>query len=86
MENSNLQRVGLNLGQAIEIFWRARLESVGGGRRFTANQLRQYVNHHNFGTAPGSADRVMRDLKKKKKINYALVNRAKSLYEALPLE
>lgn len=84
MENSNLQRVGLNLNQAIEAFWRKKLSEANA--RFTANELRQYVNHHNFGTAPGSADRVMRDLKKKKKINYALVNRAKSLYEALPLE
>ena len=42
--------------------------------------------HYNYGTAPASADRVMRNLKKAGKINYEVVNRAKSLYVALPLE
>lgn len=86
MQNENLERVGLNLNQAVEAFWRSKVSKEGEQRRFVANELRAYVNHHNFGTAPASADRVMRQLKAKNRINYVLVNRAKSLYEALPLE
>lgn len=81
--NPELERVGLNLNQVIVHFWQIRMSSPG--RRFTANELRQYVQHHNFGTAPASADRVMRNLRKQGKINYAVVNRSKSLYQAIPL-
>jgi 1,6-anhydro-N-acetylmuramate kinase len=87
--NEQLERVGLNLNQAIVRFWEIKLKEgtdYPSGARFTATELRQYVQHHNFGTAPSSADRVMRNLRKQGKINYALVNRAKSLYQAIPLE
>lgn len=79
--NVQIERVALNLNQAIVEFWKKNLN-----QRFTANDLRRHVNHYNYGTAPASADRVMRYLKKSGKINYTLVNRAKSLYIALPLE
>lgn len=95
MPDQELERVGLNLSQVIVSFWRLRLRGLdGSGKpiatpaypdRFTANELRQFVQHHNFGTAPASADRVMRNLKKAEKINYEVVNRSKSLYVALPL-
>ena len=88
MPNPELKRVALNLSQAIIAFWNERLavQRNGLAGRFTANELRQYVNHYNYGTAPASADRVIRNLKKAGKINYEVVNRAKSLYVALPLE
>lgn len=86
MPNEQLERVGLNLNQAIIAFWKMKLAFSGDDSRFTATELRQYVQHHNFGTAPSSADRVMRSLRKAGKINYVLVNRAKSLYQAIPLE
>lgn len=88
MENQDIKRVGLNLNQVIVAFWKDKLAYVGvlGSARFTATELRQFVQHHNFGTAPASADRIMRNLRAAKKINYVVVNRSKSLYEATPLE
>lgn len=95
MADQELERVGLNLNQVIVSFWKLRLEGKAANgvnitdpfpTRFTANELRQYVQHHNFGTAPASADRVMRNLKNKSVINYAVVNRSKSLYVALPVK
>ncbi len=95
MADQELERVGLNLNQVIVSFWKLRVKGLGANglllntgvdaNRFTANELRQFVQHHNFGTAPASADRVMRNLKKAGKINYEVVNRSKSLYVALPL-
>jgi len=86
MSNEQLERVGLNLNQAIVSFWKQKVAFSGDDTRFTATELRQYVQHHNFGTAPSSADRVMRNLRKQGVVNYVLVNRAKSLYQALPVE
>lgn len=74
----------LNLNQTIIEFFVLTLAK--NPPRFTANDLRHYVNAKNFGTAPASADRVMRLLKKKGVINYAVVNRGRSLYQAVPLE
>ena len=93
--DKQLERVSLNLSQAIIEFWRLRKDGKANSgavistdfpQRFTANELRSFVNVQHFGTAPASADRVMRSLRKSGKINYALVNRAKSLYVALPLD
>ncbi len=86
MENQDIKRVGLNLNQVIVAFWKAKLNLDNPSARFTATELRQFVQHHNFGTAPASADRIMRNLRKSGKINYAVVNRSKSLYEAIPLD
>lgn len=87
-ENQDIKRVGLNLNQVIVEFWKLKLASAGTAElsRFTATELRQYVQKHNFGTAPASADRILRNLRAAKKVNYAVVNRSKSLYEAIPLE
>lgn len=79
--SDDLTRVALNIGQAIVQFWKLRIGTV-----FTATELRQYVQKSYFGTAPASADRVMRNLRKQGKINYELVDRSKSLYRALPLQ
>jgi hypothetical protein len=83
-----LQRVALNLSETIIEFWRLRLaaaQATGMESRFTSLELRHYVNAKNFGTAPSSADRIMRSLRSQGKINYVLTNRAKSLYTAVPL-
>ncbi len=82
--SEQLQRVALNLNDTIVEFFAKRLASQD--QRFTANELRHYVNAKNFGTAPASADRVMRLLRNKKVINYAVVNRGNSLYQAIPVE
>jgi len=52
-------------------------------REFTASDLRRFVMSRVDGTAPGSADRIMRMLRKDGVINYALVSRPKSLYRGL---
>lgn len=57
-------------------------------KEFTARDLRLYVSLKLGGelaSAPASADRIMRDQRKKGNINYELVSRAKSLYRALPI-
>lgn len=57
-------------------------------KEFTARDLRLYVSLKLGGelaSAPASADRIMRDQRKKGNINYELVSRAKSLYRALPV-
>ena len=48
---------------------------------FTAENLRSFVGE---GAAPASADRVLRALRQQGIINYRVVDRANSLYEALP--
>jgi len=79
-----LNRVALNLNQAIVEFWAKRVAAEEP--RFTSTELRQHVQHYNYGTAPASADRVLRMLRTKGLVNYAVINRGKSLYLALPLE
>lgn len=63
--------------------------SLRENKEFTARDLRLYVSLQLKGelaSAPASADRIMRDQRKKGNINYELVSRRKSLYRALPVE
>lgn len=53
---------------------------------FRADQLRAYVAARCGSLAPASADRVLRDLRQKGKLNYRVVNRRKSLYRLVPTE
>lgn len=55
------------------------------GTRFTANELRRYVNVY-ATPAPGSTDRILRDLRNRAVIGYILVDRQKSLYEVTPAQ
>ncbi len=50
------------------------------GLTFHSSQLHKYVADR-VDISPGSADRIMRDLKQKGLLNYTVVNRAKSLYK-----
>jgi len=61
-------------GLVIEFF-----QSVAIGGTFHAEELRAFVDAH-CKSAPGSADRVMRSLRKKGVINYTVINRTYSLY------
>lgn len=71
----NLDRVASRLQGAIIEFC-----DLYCGRTFHADQLRKYVTTKVGVTAPGSADRVLRDLRQRGLIDYEVVNRAKSLY------
>jgi hypothetical protein len=61
-------------GLVIEFF-----QSVAIGGTFHAEELRAFVDSH-CKSAPGSADRVMRSLRKSGVINYRVINRKSSLY------
>lgn len=50
------------------------------GKQFFADDLRKYVRHKVGSCAPGSADRVLRDLRQRGELEYSVVNRRKSLY------
>lgn len=55
------------------------------GVEFTAGELRLFVSQHIgfLRVAPGSPDRIMRNLRQRGVINYELVDRAKSRYKGL---
>lgn len=71
-----LQRVTLAIGEAVECF-------VQTHRVWHAADLRAFVIA-NFGeVAPGSPDRVLRQLRLRGRIDYQVVSRRDSLYESL---
>lgn len=83
--NEQLNRVGNNIAQIITKY--VNMKAKSNMPEFHASEVRiACTTELGFNNvAPGSPDRVMRDLRQRKKINYVLVNRAKSLYRALPL-
>ena len=76
-EDGNLARVSARIGGAIIEFF-----SLNVGQFFFADDLRRFVTKRCGTTAPGSADRVMRSLRQKHKVNYDLIDRSRSLYLA----
>jgi ribosomal protein S25 len=54
-------------------------------REFHNGDLHDYVNQR-VTIAPGSADRIMRDLRAKGRVNYKVINRRQSLYLSLPVK
>jgi hypothetical protein len=78
MSNVNtpyLDAVVSRIGSAILDFCSERV-----GQEFYADDLRRFVIHKVGLCAPGSADRVLRDLRQRGAINYVCVSRSKSLY------
>lgn len=71
-QTKQLERVTSNIGQAVLAFFRG----MQTGQEFRAAELYDSVQ----GCAPASADRVMRDLRRKGFIAYELVDRSQSLY------
>jgi hypothetical protein len=71
----NLQRVSAKIGAAI-------IEFVRGNPTFHANDLRNYVASSVAGVAPASADRVLRDLRSRRLVDYVVLSRRDSLYHA----
>lgn len=64
------------LRDAIVSFCKGRV-----GSTFFADELRIYVQSHAGRCAPGSADRILRDLRQVWKLGYTVVNRRQSLYK-----
>lgn len=81
--NEQLQRVEKNIATVVTEFMATHV-----GKEFHASELRgKCALELGFANvAPGSPDRVMRSLRQQRRINYKLVNRAKSLYLGLPVE
>lgn len=74
-QQMELFRVTERIGQLVLEFFRAHQV----GEEFHAEDLRRFVDKHCV-SAPGSADRVMRSLRKQGLINYSVVSRKSSLY------
>jgi len=53
------------------------------GRQFHAEELRQHVRSRCGEVAPGSPDRILRDLRQSGRISYKCISKSASLYEAL---
>jgi hypothetical protein len=75
-QQENLERVYSRIARAIIAFLRKN-------KFFHADDLRKYVVAETGIAAPASADRVLRDLRQRKIINYRVINRSQSLYETL---
>lgn len=76
-QEKELARVSSGIAAHILDFFRVR----GVGAEFRVSNLNDYVCMKTGGhVAPGSSDRVMRDLRKRRLLDYELVSRSKSLY------
>ncbi len=82
VQRDNIERVGARVGSAISMFVATHLALQ---KPFTADELREYVLSVEPDTAPASPDRILRLLRQQGRLNYQVLNRAASLYEALPV-
>jgi len=72
------QRVAANIGAVVLAFCRERLRQGG---RFHMQELVDYVREHELVTAPESAGRILRLLRRAGTVDVELVERSSSLYE-----
>jgi hypothetical protein len=75
-QGANLHRVSKAIAPHVLEFCRERLSSAPN---FHAYELNSFVNERCYG-APGSADRILRQLRHKGFVRYEVVDRAKSHY------
>lgn len=80
MPNAELHRVSSRINWAVLKFVDNRLTQ--DDRQFTEADLAAFVRSQ-MQTAPSSPTRILRMLREQGKINYRVVSRRKSLYEAL---
>lgn len=79
-QKQQLQRVTSRIGSLVVEYF----DSLGVGGQFRADDLRNFIGERlEEFIAPGSPDRIMRDLRQRGVINYAVRNRRESLYEKL---
>lgn len=74
-QDTQLARVNSRIAEHVVAF----LAEVGGVGTFRAADLQQYVSDR-MTAAPGSADRILRKLKRDGLIDYVVLNRRGSLY------
>ncbi len=78
-QQPQLEHVSGAIAQLILGFVRGRLRS--GQTEFHASELHEHIARHTEGfSAPASADRILRDLRRKGLVRYVVVNRRASLY------
>lgn len=77
-QDDNLDRVSARIGAAIFDFYAWHVQA--GELEFHAEDMRRWVIRSVGMVAPGSPDRVMRDLRQSGAINYQVLDRASSLY------
>lgn len=82
-QQENLERVSRSIAPTILAFLRGL--KPRGIVLFHAEELRRVVNQ-TCGTAPASADRVLRDLRRKRRVAYEVENRRRSLYRLVDVE
>lgn len=73
----NIERVKNRIGGLIVQFFS---ECIAAGQfEFHADELREYIGHR-IVVAPGSPDRILRQLRREGKLGYKVVSRRGSLY------
>jgi len=75
VDTASLERVTSRIGTAIVEFCAARV-----GQTFHADELRAAVTRACGQTAPGSSDRILRQLRLTNRIQYVVLSRRDSLY------
>jgi hypothetical protein len=81
IQRAELARVSSRIAAAIIAFCKGRV-----GAEFHADDLRSHVTACVGVAAPGSADRILRDLRQRKALDYEVVSRSKSLYRVLSVQ
>lgn len=79
-QDKQITRVGGKVGPIVKDFFRKRL--AANKKQFTGSELRDHVVLAHGKLAPGSADRVMRMLRRAGELEYVVVNKTRGLYEA----
>lgn len=76
-QQEELSRVADRIGEAILAF-----AARQGSRDFHADDLRRFVAESmgDANIAPGSPDRILRDLRQRGELDYVILNRSASLY------
>jgi hypothetical protein len=74
-QRENLERVRSGIGKDVLAFIRSR----GVGAKFCAGELSAWVTSKH-SCAPGSADRILRELRREGLLGYVVENRAQSRY------
>jgi hypothetical protein len=80
-QEKQLARVGGNVGPIVKDFCRKVLAKPVP--TFTGSELRDFVVNVHGKLAPGSADRVLRMLRRAGELDYVVVNRTAGLYKVL---
>lgn len=75
-QQENLERVASRIAPAVMEFCR-------GHQQFHADELRAWVIAETGIAAPGSADRVLRDLRIRRQLEYIVLSRRESLYKVI---